>query len=351
MRKIKKIVITGTHLTPAIEFIRQLKEDPLYKWEIIYIGREFNSSVDKQLSIESNLVPKLGVKFYGIKCGKFDRRWLFNTIRGFPDILIGFTETLKIFAKENPQFVVSFGGYVSVPVVYSAWLKRIKSISHEQTRTISLSTRINNLVSTKKAFSFKNDVKNSVITGNLLRREILTESRNFISSTKPVIYITAGNQGSIKINQLILDTYEYLKGYTLIHQTGIKDYKRIKKFSFKNKDYYVANYFNQDEVGRILHQSDLVISRGGANTCQEIDALSKRAIIIPLPVSSQDEQYKNAIWLKSRNKTRVAILKEREANPINLLATINDLMSKKFKIIKKKNKINYRLLKLLHEIV
>src|SRR5665647_3483105 len=79
----KTIIITGTHLTPALELIRQLKKDDI-NWQINYIGRKNNSSVDNTPSIESKIIPKMGIKFYSIDCGKFDRRWIPNTLKGLP---------------------------------------------------------------------------------------------------------------------------------------------------------------------------------------------------------------------------------------------------------------------------
>ena len=180
MTKTKKtIIITGTHLTPALELIRQLKTDPQTDWQINYIGRKNNSSVDDSPSIESKIIPKTGINFYSINCGKFDRRWLPNTIKGLPQTTKSLFESLKLIKKIKPDIVVSFGGYVSVPVIISSFLKKIPSITHEQTLTNSLTTRINSLFVKKIALSFDNPKQKEklpkekiVVTGNLLRQEL-----------------------------------------------------------------------------------------------------------------------------------------------------------------------------------
>ena len=152
--KIKKIVITGTHLTPALEFIRQLQNDPDINWEIYYIGRIHNSGVNSTPAIESKLISKIKIKYFGIDCGKFDRRWFPNTLSGIPQTFSAFFKAFRILELIEPHLVLSFGGYLSVPVVFAAAIKGIPSVTHEQTPTLSLSTRLNSLFSKYVALSF-----------------------------------------------------------------------------------------------------------------------------------------------------------------------------------------------------
>jgi hypothetical protein len=56
----------------ALELIRQLQQDPKTDWQISYIGRESNSNDINDKSIESKIIPSLGVNFYSIPCGKTD---------------------------------------------------------------------------------------------------------------------------------------------------------------------------------------------------------------------------------------------------------------------------------------
>ena len=61
----------------------------------------------------------------------------------------------------------------------------------------------------------------------------------------------------------------------------------------KNKNYLTITY--TDEIGRLYKVSDIVISRAGATTINELKALSKKAILIPLSSStSRGDQVVNA---------------------------------------------------------
>ena len=359
----KTIIITGTHLTPALELIRQLKNDNKIDWQINYIGRKNNSSVDNTPSIESRIIPKINIKFYSINCGKLDRRWLLNTIKGLPQTTKSLFESLKLIKKIKPDIVVSFGGYVSVPIIIGSFLKKIPSITHEQTLTNSLTTKINSFFVNKVALSFnnQNQIKNLpknkiIITGNLLRQEIFQPQKskmgdNLKKIKNPIIYITAGNQGSHIINLLIKKILPELKKYFIIHQTGKNDFSDFKKLEKKHPNYQAFDYLEANDVGHIFNNADLIISRSGANTSQEIIALNQKSILIPLKVSQQNEQLLNALWVKEKNPKNTEIIEEKDINKKNILKKINKLIIIKTKKSAIKNTDNLKLLNLIHEIL
>jgi len=357
----KTIIITGTHLTPALELIRQLKNDPKFNWNISYIGRKFNSSESQDQSIESVIIPKLNVNYFSIDCGKFDRKYFPNTLHGIGKTIKGFFESQKIIAKIKPDIIVSFGGYVSVPVIINSWLNHIPSITHEQTSTNSLTTKINSHFVNKIALSFNNQKqltnlpKNKiVVTGNLLRYELFTQTIKIPSikeSSKPIIYITAGNQGSHSINLILKKIISKLNKFTIIHQTGELDFSEFKKLSTKYNNYYPFAYIETKYMGWIFQNVLLIISRSGANTSQEITAFSKNSILIPLPKSQQNEQLLNANLVKNLLPKQTIIIEQSELNSKTLFSAIDTLSISKTnnKIIK--NTVNLKLLQLIYEVI
>ncbi|MFA5025256.1 MAG: glycosyltransferase [Candidatus Shapirobacteria bacterium] len=359
MTETRKIIITGTHTTPALELIHQLRDDRDINWDIYYIGRQFNSSVDTEISIESKIIPHYKVKFYGIPCGKFDRRWLPNTLSGLPQIFIGFKEAHKIITKIKPHLVVSFGGYVSVPVVIAAYFNKIPSITHEQTQTLSLSTRINSLFSQFTALSFpiqKMSDKHH-LTGNLLRREIFNihsetfEKEKFNLKKFPLIYLTAGNQGSHHLNIILKKLLSFLtQNFTVIHQTGPKDFKSFSRLSKKFPNYITKDYIDSADIGWVFHHAAVTISRAGANTTQEIATLNLNSIVIPLPISQQDEQLKNALWLQKKSPKNTIIIKDAELTSDSLDSAIYKLLYIKKNTSSIPPSPNLKLLKLIKRL-
>jgi UDP-N-acetylglucosamine:LPS N-acetylglucosamine transferase len=56
--------------------------------------------------------------------------------------------------RKKPDLIVSFGGFISVPIVIAAKFFRIKSITHEQTTSTGLANNIN-----EKYLRYKNTEK------------------------------------------------------------------------------------------------------------------------------------------------------------------------------------------------
>lgn len=316
MKKIK-IAICGGHLTCALATISALhQKEPGV--EIIFFGRKHPMEGDPSLSAEYQIIPKLGIKFLPIMAGRLQRRLTKYTLNSLVKIPLGFLQSFCYLAREKPQVICSFGGYLSFPVVSAGWILGIPSITHEQSVVSGLATKLNSFFVKKIAISWSETgkyLKNKkvVLTGNPIRKEIfemqasdfkLKEFLRNIQSYKgrPLIYITGGNQGSHFINETIGEILpRLLKSYFLIHQTGdskiYHDYEDLVtsyRSRVKSKRYFVTKYIDSADIGAVLNKADLVVSRAGANLVTELLALGKPAILIPLPWAGGSEQEENA---------------------------------------------------------
>jgi UDP-N-acetylglucosamine--N-acetylmuramyl-(pentapeptide) pyrophosphoryl-undecaprenol N-acetylglucosamine transferase len=306
-----KIVIIGGHLSPAIALIDEIKD----KKDILFIGRKYALEGDKSLSLEYKVCQEKGIGFAPISAGRLQRKLTRYTISAILKIPVGIYQALRIMKKFNPDVVVGFGGYVSFPVVMSAFILRIPIVIHEQTLEAGLSNKIESIFANKICISFERSrdffPKNkTILTGNPVRPEILNpKSRLELPSENiPLIYVTGGSLGSVFINSLIeKNLKDLLSRYRVIHQTGgannfeslnkLKDVKKTLGNDLR-KRYLVSDHFSADEAGSILREATLVIGRAGINTITELMFLNKPAILIPLPVSQRNEQFKNAMFLK-----------------------------------------------------
>lgn len=332
MMRMKRIVITGGHLTPAQAVIKELQKRG--GWQITYFGRIHSLEGEKTPSAESKIIPEMGVKFIPISTGRLQRQFSRYTIPSLLRVPLGFLQSFYWLWKIKPDVICSFGGYVSVPVVISGWILRIPILTHEQTIVFGLSSKINSFFANKIAVSFPDSLKHFpkdkvVLTGNPIRKEILYKSQKLkIKNQKlPIIYITGGNQGSRLINNCVIKILpELLKKYTIIHQSGSLDYLnlKLKIKNLKLKNYYLFDYLGSDKIGEVLNRSDLIVSRAGANTVCEVAALGKPTLFIPIPWTSQDEQTQNALMLKKMGMAE--ILWQKDLTPNSLLEKIALMM-------------------------
>jgi len=338
----KKVVITGGHLTPALAVAEELKKQG---WEIIFLGRKHSAEGVKTPSVESEIIPKMGIPFYPLAAGRIQRRFTRWTIPAILRIPVGFFQALFYLRRLHPDVVLSFGGYVSAPVVFAAWLLGIPAVTHEQTTVKGLSTKFNSLFAQKIAVSWEANLddfprQKVVFTGNPIRKDIFNFSKKIWQNLNfekklPLVFITGGNQGSHTINMAVGEIIPQLvKAANVFHQCGhlnaFGDFEKLKKIRNKLPEklksrYLVKKYLNGEEMGTLLYKAELVVSRAGANTITELAALGKPCILIPLPWLYQNEQEKNARMLE---KVGIAeVLLQKDLSGENLLEMIKKMLN------------------------
>lgn len=312
----KRIIITGGHLTPAVSVIDRLIKDG--SWDIYYTGRDKSVFEDSSYKVEKETIEKYApkVKYVSITAGKLQRYFSISSFFVFLKIPIGFIQSILNIKKYKPDLVLSFGGYVALPVSIAAYLSGIPVITHEQTQVKGFANKLIETVAFKilLSWSFSKTQGNEkvVLTGLPLRREIFKENKKLpVVSDKPLLYINGGSQGSHVINQTIKKIIpEILNNFTIIHQCGsnekFKDFEELNKLKdglskdLKNR-YLPVTYVDVDYLGWLYKNTYIAIGRSGANTVYEFAAIGIPGIFIPLPFSSGDEQMKNAEFFQENN--------------------------------------------------
>lgn len=332
----KKIVITGGHHNSALVVAEALRDKG---YEVIWFGHKFTMWGDKEPGAEYKEVTKAGFKFVEIKAGKFHRTYHPLKLARLP---LGFSQALFHLLRFRPQFILSFGGYLAVPVVIYGWLLRIPIITHEQTVVYGLANRVIERFAKKILVSWKTSLKHFpgnkvVFTGLPLRPEIFTKQKGKydFKNDLPTIYITGGKQGSHLINQAVREILpDLLKQYNLIHQSGsttvYDDFSEMKRIRNQllpelKKRYLLVDYIYRSEIGQVFAAADLVVSRAGAHITYEMAALGKPVLFIPIPWTYADEQTKNAQILVKAGIAK--ILPQSQLTPKRLYQTIEKMIA------------------------
>ncbi|MCH5248755.1 MAG: undecaprenyldiphospho-muramoylpentapeptide beta-N-acetylglucosaminyltransferase [Lachnospiraceae bacterium] len=298
----KKIVLTGGgtagHVTPNIALIPKLTE---LGYEIYYMG-----SYD---GIEKKLIEDFDIPYFGIATGKFRR---YFDPKNFSDpfrVLKGMSEAKKYLKEIKPDIVFSKGGFVSVPVVRAASSLKIPCVVHESDMTPGLANKLCIPVAKKVCCNFPETLKlipseKAVLTGSPIREELLRGNKEAayklcgFDSSKPVIMVIGGSQGSAAINQAVRDALpELLTDFQIVHLCGKE---KMDNLLLTTKGYKQFEYI-KSELKDIFAMADIVISRAGANAINELLALKKPNLLIPLPsASSRGDQILNAKSFESQ---------------------------------------------------
>lgn len=306
-----KIIMTGGgtagHVTPNLALVPKLKENG---FEIKYIG--------STNGIEKEIIQKNNIPYFAISSGKLRR---YFDVKNFTDpfkVMKGIMQAYRILSKEKPDVVFSKGGFVAVPVVIAATMKKIPVVAHESDMTPGLANKLSAPFCDKLCVTFRESLKyikdnKGVLTGSPIREEILKgnkeKGKEFcgFNDNKEILFIMGGSLGSKLINEEIRKNLErLLEKFNIIHICGKGniDTSLNKKKGYKQFEYVT------EELPDLMKAADYIISRAGANSIFEFLALKKPTLLIPLSKkASRGDQILNS---KSFEKEGYSLMIEEE---------------------------------------
>lgn len=207
-KKENRLILTGGHAaTTAIAVVEEIKSQGK-DWKLYWIGVKNAIEGKKMVTLESEALPRLGVKFLPLVAGRLQRRFTIWTIPSILKIPFGFIESLYYLLKIRPRAVLSFGGFASFPVVFNAKLLGIPVVLHEQTSAAGRSNLLSAKFASVIAISRKQSSKyfpsgKCVLTGNPVMKQVAKVKVKLKHSNPPVIFITGGSRGSQSINSAV----------------------------------------------------------------------------------------------------------------------------------------------------
>lgn len=306
----------GGHFAPALAVIKLLPKD----WEVLVVGRKHAFEADATLSFEYQTAQKLGIPFVPLTTARVQRRLTRHTVPSLMKMPQGMYEAMQILRSYKPDIVLSFGGYVTVPVVFAAYLLRVPIVVHEQTFGAGLANKVASKFANKICLSWASSSKyfpgkKTIITGNPMRA-FPKIPHDTAAKKFPTIYITGGSGGAHAINVLVEGCLEQLlTHYHVVHQTGdaqqFSDFDRLlnTKETFSEelqKRYEVMKFVEPADVSKYMQEADLIICRSGVNTVTELLYVGKPCLMIPIPDGQRNEQLENAKFVQKLGLGEIA---------------------------------------------
>lgn len=300
-----KLVITtgktGGHVFPALAVARALAaEDPASG--LCFIGT--------RKGLDSVLIRPEGFEFKAIfGCG-LPKRLSPKTVIWAVSLMIAVCQVWRIYRKDRPDVVLSFGGFIScAPVLVARWMG-IPVVIHEANARLGRANRF--LARHAKAVCTSFPVKwlegfvPVHVTGLPVREGFSSLGREKclqtlgLENTRLVILVMGGSLGSRRINDCILDALrelqEWSKFIQVIHVTGKADHSRVLKEHRPNGIRYFPYPF-LEKIECAFGCADLFIGRAGASTLAELTCCGVASLLVPYPYAIEDHQYENASFL------------------------------------------------------
>ena len=303
----KRIVLTGGgtagHVTPHLSLIPKLQAKG---YEIHYIGT--------RNGIEHAMIAKIPeIMYYEVSSGKLRR---YFSLKNFSDpfrVLWGAVQSVRLMSRIKPDVCFSKGGFVSVPVVFGAWLNRVPTVCHESDLTPGLANRICARFASRVATTFEECAKaigaKGVVTGTPMRPALFCGSREAglslakFNGQKPVLLMTGGSLGAQSVNQCLRQALDGILPYMdVLHLCG----KGNLDPCLEGKAGYCQKEFLDEDLPDALAVADIVLSRAGSNTLSELLALHKPMLLVPYPLgASRGDQIENAESYRRRGLAHV----------------------------------------------
>lgn len=329
---------TAGHINPALAIAGAIKKaDP--SAEIHFAGRKEG--------MEYRLVTQAGYPFHHIEITGFQRRLSLNNIKRniitLWNLALSGPKARAMMKEVQPDLVIGCGGYVSGPVVRCAARKGIKTAIHEQNAFPGVTNKLLAkdvdviFAAVPAAVEKLGAPQKTTVVGNPVRPEIFQQDRTAAraklnAGDRTVILSFGGSLGARRINEVVADlaAWEQKQPRNILHlhatgSRGVEMFKNLaseKGFSY-NENLVVSEYINN--MPELLAAADLVISRAGALTLAELEAVGRAAILIPSPNVAENHQYYNALELQKAGAALV--VEEKDLTGEKLIAMVEELLA------------------------
>lgn len=286
---------TGGHLIPAFALAHELHARGHH---VALITDERGANIPgKPDFLPAHILP-------AGRFGKNPLKWF----SGFKAVREGREMALRLFETVEPTAVIGFGGYPAFPALWAARSAGLAAIVHEQNAVLG---RVNRLLaggvdaiatSYPEVERLKSKYADKVhLVGNPVREEVLAlRDEDFPALTEEGllrVLITGGSQGARVLSEVVPDGLAMLppalrSRLQVTQQCRPEDLDAVRE-RYSNHDIpaELGTYF--EDMHERLAGTHLFIGRAGASTIAELTAVGRPAILIPLPIATDDHQAAN----------------------------------------------------------
>lgn len=320
---------TGGHIFPALSIANALKRR--LDAEILFVGAENRMEMER--------VPAAGYNIKGLPVAGFDRRHLLRNISVLMKLRKSLSMAKGIVKDFRPDIAVGVGGYCSGPTLKAAQKAGVPTLIQEQNSYAGVTNKL--LAAKAKAICVAYPgmerffpAESIVMTGNPIRRDLVEHApdagearKGFgLDPERPTVLVIGGSLGALTLNESLEKGIASLadKGIQVIWQTGKNFGDRGVKAVQGLKGIVVTKFIS--DMAAAYAAADVVVSRAGASSISELEALGKPCILVPSPNVAEDHQTKNARALSDRDAA--VFIADAEARD-KLVTGIIDLLADK----------------------
>ena len=331
---------TGGHINPAIA-VANIWKEKYPDSRILFIGG--------QGGMEQKLIPAAGFELKALPAHGMARGKSLKAMKKNASVVLETMQSIrkckKIIKEFKPDVIVGTGGYASFPALMAGTMLKIPTCVHEANAMPGLTTRMiadrvdKVLVCFPQSAKYYKHPERVEVVGMPVRKEFIftkkEDARKELGlDERPVVLSTFGSQGAKVMNQNVGVMFRLEKdaGYPFqhIHAVGsygwewMPDYVRDQGVDLEQaKSISMTEYIYN--MPTVMAAADLVISRAGASSCNEIAASGTPCILIPSPNVTDNHQEKNARALEEKGGAIVIL--EKDSSGQVFMDTVTELLN------------------------
>lgn len=331
---------TGGHINPAIA-VANIWKEKYPDSRILFIGG--------QGGMEQKLIPAAGFELKALPAHGMTRGKSLKAMKKNASVVLETMQSIrkckKIIKEFKPDVIVGTGGYASFPALMAGTMLKIPTCVHEANAMPGLTTRMiadrvdKVLVCFPQSAKYYKHPERVEVVGMPVRKEFIftkkEDARKELGlDERPVVLSTFGSQGAKVMNQNVGVMFRLEKdaGYPFqhIHAVGsygwewMPDYVRDQGVDLEQaKSISMTEYIYN--MPTVMAAADVVISRAGASSCNEIAASGTPCILIPSPNVTDNHQEKNARALEEKGGAIVIL--EKDSSGQVFMDTVTELLN------------------------
>ncbi|MBQ4600701.1 MAG: undecaprenyldiphospho-muramoylpentapeptide beta-N-acetylglucosaminyltransferase [Oscillospiraceae bacterium] len=332
---------TGGHINPAIA-VANIWKERYPDSKILFVGATGH--------MEEQLVPKAGFALRTFPTSGMSRKLnltgLKNNIKAVKNVFSAIKGCKQIIRQFQPDVILGTGGYASFPMLRAGKQMKIPVCVHEANAMPGLTTRMaadwadRVLVCFEESRAHYKHPEKAQAVGMPVRREFVYADKAAARQAlgldqRPLIVSTFGSQGARAMNLAMADfmVLEQAQGFPYQHIHGVGKFGwewmpelvKEKGVDVSQGSVELREYIY--DMPTVMAAADVVISRAGASSCNEIAASGTPCILIPSPNVTDNHQEKNARAIEARGGAVVVL--EKDCTAEYLMEQVQRILSDK----------------------
>lgn len=330
---------TAGHINPAISVAKLLKARRPDA-EILFVGAEGE--------METKLVPREGYRLETLKVSSYARKLtpkgVWHNLVTLKNLRGSLRKADRILKEFRPDVIVGTGGYASYPMLRQGAKRGVPTAVHEANALPGLTTRMvadsasRIMVCFEESRAYYKHPERVQVVGMPVRQEFLYTTRAEARARlglgeEPLLVSAWGSLGAREMNKRMADflALEVRDGcpWRHVHATGSYGWRWMPELvAEKGVDLKAHPELDMREyihnMPDLMAAADLIITRAGASSLNEIEAAGTPCIIVPSPNVTDNHQDKNARVLERQGAALV--LNEQGLTAEALYETVQALM-------------------------